>query len=203
MSLVDAVEGILIGTTPDAALIKVGGLVLKVFTPTSDLQFLPKTGSEIRLVTKLIVREDDLQLYGFSSERGRYMFESLIGVSQVGPKAALAILTVLPPDELSAAVLSDDASAISRAQGVGKRTAERVILELRSRFEETEALAAIPVAGLGQRPNSTADPALQWLLGLGFSAIEARQALAVESEPDLDTDERVRRALQRIGRPSA
>ena len=64
MSLVDAVEGILIGTTPDAALIKVGGLVLKVFTPTSDLQFLPKTGSEIRLVTKLIVREDDLQLYG-------------------------------------------------------------------------------------------------------------------------------------------
>ena len=198
MSLIEAIEGTLDGTTLDAALVRVSaGIVLRVSVPGHDLASLPPTGGEVRLLTHLVVREDDLQLYGFVSEQGRRLFESLIGVSQVGPKAAMAVLSVLSPEDLAGAIVAGDAVAISRAPGVGKRTAERIILELRAGVEE-QIGAPIPAAS----PSAAAgvgDPALQWLLGLGFSAMEARQALSVEREDGLATDERVRRALQRMG----
>ncbi len=198
MSLIEAVEGTVEGTTGDAALVRVGGgIVLRVLVPGHDLAALPRTGGQVRLLTHLGVREDDLTLYGFVSEQGRKLFESLIGVSQVGPKAAMAVLSVLSPEELAAAIVAADTVAISRAPGVGKRTAERIILELKSGVEEgmgapVPAVAASAAAGAG-------DPALHWLLGLGFSAVEARQALSVEPEDGLSTDERVRHALQRMG----
>ncbi|MEX2431437.1 MAG: Holliday junction branch migration protein RuvA, partial [Dehalococcoidia bacterium] len=151
--------------------------------------------------THLIVREDDLQLYGFADEQGRRLFEALLSVNGVGPKAALAVLSVLSPSDLAAAIVGGDANAISRAPGVGKRTAERVILELKSKLEEEFGALPAPIAA-GVGGASSADPALQWLLGLGFSAIEARQALAVEQQTDIGLDERVRRALQRMGRLS-
>ncbi len=198
MSLIEAIEGTVEGTTGDAALVRVGGgIVLRVLVPGHDLAALPRTGGQVRLLTHLGVREDDLTLYGFVSEQGRKLFESLIGVSQVGPKAAMAVLSVLSPEELAAAIVAADTVAISRAPGVGKRTAERIILELKSGVEEgmvapVPAVAASAAAGAG-------DPALHWLLGLGFSAVEARQALSVEPEDGLSTDERVRHALQRMG----
>lgn len=198
MSLIEAIEGTVEGTTADAALVRIGGgLVLRVLVPAHDLAALPPTGGQVRLLTHLAVREDDLQLYGFVSEAGRKLFASLIGVSQVGPKAAMAVLSVLSPEELAGAIVAGDTVAISRAQGVGKRTAERIILELKAGVEEGlggPIPAAAPSAGGGG-----GDPALQWLLGLGFSAAEARQALAVEPDDGLETDERVRRALRRMG----
>ena len=198
MSLIEAIEGTVEGTTKDAALVRIGGgIVLRVLVPGHDLAALPRTGGQVRLLTHLGVREDDLQLYGFVSEQGRRLFESLIGVSQVGPKAAMAVLSVLSPEELAGAIVAADTVAISRAPGVGKRTAERIILELKSGVEEgmgAPVASSVPSAGAG-----AGDPALQWLLGLGFSAIEARQALSVEPEAGLSTDERVRHALQRLG----
>ena len=198
MSLIEAIEGTVEGTTADAALVRIGGgLVLKVLVPAHDLAALPKTGGQVRLLTHLAVREDDLQLYGFMSEAGRKLFGSLLGVSQVGPKAAMAVLSVLSPEELAGAIVAGDTVAISRAQGVGKRTAERIILELKAGVEKQiggPISAAAPSSGA-----AAGDPALQWLLGLGFSAAEARQALAVEPDDGLETDERVRRALRRMG----
>ncbi len=200
MSLIEAIEGTVEGTTGDAALVRIGGgLVLRVLVPGHDLAALPRTGGQVRLLTHLAVREDDLQLYGFVSEQGRKLFGSLIGVSQVGPKAAMAVLSVLSPEELAGAIVAGDTVAISRAQGVGKRTAERIILELRAGVEEQMG-GPIPAAGSSAgAAGAGRDPALQWLLGLGFSAAEARQALAVEAEDGLETDERVRRALRRMG----
>ena len=148
-------------------------------------------------MTYLAVREDDLQLYGFADERGRTLFESLLGISGIGPKAALAVLSVMTVDELAAAIIAGDATAITRAPGVGRRSAERIIVDLKGKLEDEFGSWPTAVAASGA---SGADPALAWLLGLGFSPIEARQALSLDGDEELDVDARVRRALQRMGR---
>ena len=198
MSLIEAVEGTIEGTSADSAFVRIGGgLVLRVLMPGHDLGALPRKGESVRLLTHLAVREDDLQLYGFVSQQGRKLFESLLGVGQVGPKAAMAVLSVLSPEELAGAIVAGDVQAISRAPGVGKRTAERIILELKARVEDE--LGAPVLSAVATATSPSGDPALQWLLGLGFSAVEARQALSVEPEDGLETEERIRRALQRMG----
>ncbi|MEE8519474.1 MAG: Holliday junction branch migration protein RuvA [Dehalococcoidia bacterium] len=198
MSLIASVEGTLEGKSTDFALVRVGGgITLRVYVPGYDLAALPRAGEPVKFVTHLIVREDDLQLYGFASEQGRTLFESLLGISGVGPKAALAVLSVLSPEDLAGAIVAGDATTITRAPGVGKRTAERIILELKGKL--ADEFVGMPTVPIGAPVASAGDPALTWLLGLGFSALEARQALSVEQDGDMDTGERVRRALQRMG----
>jgi Holliday junction DNA helicase RuvA len=201
MSLIAGIEGILESKRLDAALVRVGGVTLEVWVPAMDLADMPGPGSPVRLLTHLVVRDDDLLLYGFATARGRTLFEEMLGVSGVGPKAALAILSVLTPESLATAILAGDAASISRAQGVGKRTAERIILDLKGKIEDD--LGSIPLSAIGTSVGGADDPALAALLGLGFTALEARQALGVEREPGLTVDERIRRALQRIGASDA
>lgn len=198
MSIIAGIEGLLESKRPDAALVRVGGITFQISVPAHDLAAMPAPGNVVRLVTHLVVREDDLLLYGFADEHGRTMFESLLGISGVGPKAALAVLSVMSAEELVTSILAGDANAISRAQGVGKRTAERIILELRGKVEDELGGMPLPSSS-GVSAGGAGDPALVALLGLGFSALEARQALGVEQEEGLDVDGRVRRALQRIG----
>ncbi len=201
MSIIAAIEGAIERKTADAAIMRVGGGVsLRVYVPSNDLAALPSGGEQARLFTHLVVREDDLQLYGFATEQGLRLFELLIGVSQIGPKVALAVLSALSPQDLAVAIAAGDARTLSRAPGIGKRTADRIILELGGRLEDEFGAAFL--AGTSAAPVAAApggDLALQWLLALGYSAFEARQALAVEREEGLETDERVRRALQRMG----
>ena len=201
MSVIAGVEGTVESKHADSVVVRVGGgILLRVFVPAHDLGGLPGADSPVRLHTHLIVREDDLQLYGFATEHGRRLFEMLIGVSQVGPKAALAVLSVLPPEDLATAIVAGDATAISRAPGVGKRTAERIILDLKSKLEDEIGAPLVTTAGVATTAGAAGDPALQWLMALGYSALEARQALAAEDgAADAPTDERVRRALQRMG----
>ena len=138
---------------------RVGGILIQTFVPANDLSAMPNPGEQVRLLTHLIVREDDLQLYGFATEQGRRLFEMLIGVSQVGPKAALAVLSVLAPADLAGAIVAGDALAISRAPGVGKRTAERIILDLKGKLEEE---LGAPITPVGTAPTGTiGDSALQ------------------------------------------
>lgn len=198
MSLIAGIEGVLEAKRTDSALVRVGGVTFLIAVPSHDLAALPSPGTTVKLVTHLVVREDDLQLYGFADERGRTMFESLLGISGVGPKAALAILSVMSAEALASAILSGDATAITKAQGVGKRTAERIILELKGKVEDELGGLSLSTTD-DAAPGTAGDPALAALLGLGFSALEARQALFVETEEGLEVDERVRRALQRIG----
>ena len=197
MSLIAAIEGVLEAKSGDGAMVRVGGVTLAVSVPANDLAALPAPGSVVRLVTYLAVREDDLQLYGFADERGRTLFESLLGISGIGPKAALAVLSVMTVDELASAIIAGDATAITRAPGVGRRSAERIIVDLKGKLEEEFGSWPTAVAASGA---SGADPALAWLLGLGFSPIEARQALSLDADEELDVDARVRRALQHMGR---
>ena len=197
MSLIAGIEGVLVAKQADSALVRVSGVTLQVWVPALDIAALPSTGSTVRLMTHLIVREDDLQMYGFTEVKGRAMFEAMLGVSGVGPKAALAVLSVLSPPALATAILAGDANAISRAQGVGKRTAERIILDLKSKVEDD--LGSVPLAATGMSIGDAGDPAVGFLLSMGFSAIEARQALLAETDRELSVEARVKNALQRIG----
>ena len=197
MSIISGIEGIIESKSADSVLIRVGnGFILQANVPATNIKALPHIGENVKLLTHLVVREDDLQLYGFTTEQGKKLFQMLIGVSQVGPKAALAVLSALEPSALASSIISSDATSISRAQGVGKRTAERIILELKEKLEKE---IEIPLSSIPQEARVETDAALQWLMALGYSGIEARQALSVERDPNLPNDERVKRALQRMG----
>jgi Holliday junction DNA helicase RuvA len=196
MSLIAGVRGILEQQGDDYALVGVGGVTLRVNLSLQDLGELGLIGSNVQFWTHLVVREDDLQLYGFTTDQGLRLFQSLIEVSGVGPKVALAILSALAPEAAAAAIVAGDATALSRAPGVGKRTAERIIVDLKGKFEE-EFGPNLVATGATVTDH---DPAVQALLALGYSTLEARQALAVEQEDHLSTEDRVRRALQRMGR---
>lgn len=195
MSLIAAITGLISDKEADSVLINIGGFTLRVFVPVVDILSMPK-GEVITLQTHLVVREDDLQIYGFLSDKSRSLFESLISVNGVGPKVGLSILSSLSLDSLVNSIASGDVVSLSKAQGVGKRTAERIIVELRSKLQLEASI--IPSSELVQ--SGTSDPALNWLASLGFSQIEARQALSLDSSDQLTTEERVRLALQRMGK---
>ena len=193
MSLIAAITGIINDKESDSVLIDVGGFTLRIFVPVVDQIGLIK-GETTTLFTHLVVREDDLQIYGFSTTRSRSLFESLITVNGVGPKVGLSILSSISIDTLVDSIASGDVLSLSKAQGVGKRTAERIIVELRSKLQIENSV--IPSSEITQTSGS--DPALSWLVSLGFSQIEARQALSLEPNDQLSTEQSLKLALQRM-----
>ncbi|SVD99490.1 uncharacterized protein METZ01_LOCUS452344 [marine metagenome] len=197
MSLIGAVEGVLEQAGPEFAYIRVGGILLEIAVPSRDLQQLGDLGTEVRLWTQLIVREDDLQLYGFVVEEDKRLFQALIGVSGVGPKVALGVQSVLKAETLAVAIAENDVEAITRAPGVGRRTAERIILDLKTKIQEDFVQLLGKVI---DQPNSGQQEAIHALVALGYSRQEAGQVVSAEIEQSLSVEERVRRALQRIGR---
>ena len=179
--MIGALYGKLVETYPDGALVDVNGVGYRVHAPASVLARLPGAGERVRLHTHLHVREDALTLYGFTSGEERDLFEILIGVNGIGPKGALAVLGVYAPDALRRAVLGEDVDALTLIPGVGKKTASRMILELKEKLGDGD----IDMALVG------ATPAVQQALGevraallqLGYSTTEAREAIeAVAAE---------------------
>ncbi len=171
--------------------VDVDGVGYKVFV--TDFAMGKIAGKEeIELYTHTYVREDTLSLYGFLTLDELEMFELLISISGIGPKAAIGILSIAEPKTIRAAVLSGDSSILTRVSGVGKKTAERVILELKNRIAE------IPTEDQGvARADSEA---IEALVSLGYSATQAREALKSVPEKVKDVSERVREALKRLGK---
>jgi Holliday junction DNA helicase RuvA len=170
----------------------VGGVSLRVSVPTSTVAELGTVGTRVRLHTYLVVREDGLALYGFPSPQALRLFELLQTVGGVGPKNALSLLSTLSPEALAAAIASGDEATLSRAPGVGRKTAARIVLELRTRLEKEWGLVAAP-APAGD------DDAVAALMALGYSAQEARSALAALPRGEAATlEERVRLALRHL-----
>lgn len=167
------------------------GVGYEVIVTPSAMADLPGIGEEIVLHTHLHVREDDLSLYGFSSERERTLFKLLIGASGIGPKLAMAMLSTLRPEEIQLAVVSEDADALTVVPGVGKRSAQKIILELRPRFTDAEAIGP---AGRGGR--SRVREALE---GLGYQAAEIREVVAAVPT-DVTVEEALRWALRELDR---
>ncbi len=191
--MITSVTGALEAVRGDGVVVRVGGVGLYVQVPTSALETLGAPGDRVHLYTHLQVGEDTLHLYGFPTEAALRMFELLLGVGGIGPRSALSVLSTLAPEEVAGAIISEDADTLSRAPGIGKRSASRIILELKEKVER-EGLAV--AAGSAPSDGQVVDA----LTALGYSEAEARRALrALGNAQGLDLEERVRRALQNLG----
>jgi holliday junction DNA helicase RuvA len=173
--MIGAVSGTLLETYPDGALVDVAGVGYRVHAPVSVLASLPAPGKKLRLYTHLHVREDALTLYGFTTAEERDLFEVLIGVNGIGPKGALAVLSVHAPDALRRAILGEDLDALTLIPGVGKKTASRMILELKEKIG-TGDLDLVP-AGAPAAVREALGEVRSALVQLGYSTTEAREAL--------------------------
>jgi Holliday junction DNA helicase RuvA len=180
------VRGEVVVRRPDHVVVDCGGVGYRLAVSAETLRHVPAAGKQASLHCHLVVRDDALSLYGFASEEERDLFLALLGVQSVGPKVALAILSGGPPRELVAALAAGDAGRFQAAPGVGKRTAERIVAELRERFAGEGAGAGAESAAVGDD-----DPrrlAREGLVGLGFSAQEAIDLLAA-APPGFDSPE--------------
>jgi Holliday junction DNA helicase RuvA len=176
------------GTT--AVVLGVGGVGYEVAVPTSVLASLPAVGRTARLHTRMVVREDSMTLYGFASTDERALFDLLTGVTGIGPKVALAFLSALTPDSLRRAVVAGDAASLTVVPGVGKKVAQRVVLDLRDKLGGD---AAIVIEG----PMADVREAL---LALGLTPHEATEAMQGLDVDGRAVEELLRDALQRVGR---
>ena len=190
-SLISSVTGTLEGVGPDWADISVGGITFHVSVPSSGIEHLGQIGGRVRLFASLQVREDNLTLFGFQTEEARSAFEALIGISGVGPRLALSVLSRFAPDSLAAAVRSSDTDAFSGVPGVGKKTASRIILELKGKLEGEWA---VPSADGGDRE------VIEALTALGYTLSEVREAVAsLPRGESASVEDKVLLALQRMG----
>ena len=178
----------------NALIVETGGVGLRVFVP-KPLKERMKTGEAIFLFTHLVVREDDWKLYGFEIQADRELFTTLLGVDGVGPRTALAVLSSLNLETVERAVFSDEPDLLSRVPGVGKKTAQKMILYLHDRLK--------PVSGI-ERIASMSDSdseVLAALTALGYSVVEAQTAIqAIPKDAPEDVEERLRLALQQFTR---
>lgn len=171
--MISYVKGPLIDIWEDMIVVEAGGLGYNIHVPVSVLETLPKAGTQVQIYTSLQVREDVMTLYGFLTRQDLQMFKQLLGVNGIGPKAALGLLSALRSDDLRMAIISGDAKAISRAPGIGPKTAQRVILDLKDKIKMEDILPG------GMDPGSGAEavPAASGMEGAGKEAVEALVAL--------------------------
>src|SRR5213079_3354800 len=185
--MISRLRGEVVMRSPNGVVLDVGGVGYLV-NPTESARRKAEPGGEVVLETYLHVREDALQLYGFAEPAERELFELLLGVSGVGPKVALAIVSGSPPAELRRAIALDDTARFEAIPGIGRKTAQRVVLELKEKLG-----AGVPEATGALAPHVVARDAL---VELGYSVVDAERALA-DVDPELAPEERVRLALRR------
>ena len=194
--MIASLEGTILKIRENSLVIGVGGVGLHVFVPRNVLQELPGPGRTIFLHTHLIVRETELTLYGFDTEEDLMLFETLLGVNGVGPKVALAILGTLSPELLRGAVMREETAVLQRVPGIGKKTAERVMFQLRDTLDFSSEAAGTPLVS-----DVDAD-VIDILTSLGFSIIEAQSALQHVPREITNVDERVQASLQYLDQGS-
>lgn len=192
------VRGTLTYTDINYAVVECGGVGFKCFVSMTTLKELPPLGKETNLYTYLTVREDAMDLFGFATQQELDAFKLLITVSGVGPKAAMAVLSVLPPDRLSIAVSSGDVKSIQSAQGVGKKTAERIVLELKDKMLGIAPSNAAAVQSIqAVASNSDAQEAVEVLVSLGFNQSDAATVVGA-MDKDLSVDDMIRKGLKQL-----
>jgi Holliday junction DNA helicase RuvA len=197
--MIGSVRGRIASKTPPQLMVDVGGLGYELEAPMSTFFHLPAVGEEVSLLTHLVVREDAHILYAFATEAERRLFRSLIKVSGVGPKIALALLSGISVEAFSRCVLNEDITALTKVPGIGRKTAERLVIEMRDRLKDHPEMPAgvAPVAAGGASPESEAYGAL---IALGYRPAEATRLLKVVGPGTHSTEELIRRALQGASR---
>ena len=185
----------------DTVIIEAGYIGLEIHVPLSVLDRLPGIGMETILYTYFQVREDGMCLYGFLNRQDLRMFKQLISVSGIGPKGALGVLSAMTPDDLRVAIISGDAKAISRAPGIGVKTAQRVILDLKDKIDMADVLPAQFAAAEGPEISAggVAKEAIEALVALGYSQTEANRAVGkVEVSDDMTSEDVLKLSLIHI-----
>ncbi|MBE6816768.1 MAG: Holliday junction branch migration protein RuvA [Ruminococcaceae bacterium] len=191
------IKGTLTYTDPSFAVVECGGVGFKCFVSMTTLKELPSIGNEVNLFTYMSVREDALDLFGFYEPDELEAFKLLISVSGIGPKAAIAILSVLSPSKLSVAVSSGDVRAITMANGVGKKTAERVVLELKDKMVGLGGSAQAVQNAQSVASSEGAQEAVEVLVSLGFNQSDAATVVGA-MDKSLSVDDMVRKGLREL-----
>jgi Holliday junction DNA helicase RuvA len=198
--MIASIQGVLEARRVGYVIIRTGGFGIRVSTPTSTLSRLGDVGSEVSLYTHFYVREDGMALYGFSSEEDRDAFEQLIGLSGVGPKLALALLSMMDAQTFYKAIADEDQQRLALTPGVGKKLAARLVLELKGKLP---SLVALGGAGAFSPAGTLQSEVLEALMGLGFSAAEAQAALSkIPQDRSMTLEEQITFALRSFARES-
>ena len=196
------IRGTLTVTDVNFIVIESGGVGFKCFTTLNTVKNIGETGKQVNVYTKPSVKEDAMDLYGFSTLAELDAFKLLITVSGIGPKAAVSILSEFTPDKLAICIASGDAKAITRAQGVGKKTAERVVLELKDKMGSIAVDTNIAQAVSGVQSineSSQSSEAVEALVALGYSQSDAAIAIG-KMDKSLSVDEMIRQGLKQLAR---
>lgn len=200
--MISYVRGELASVEKEKVILDVGGVGYGVFMPEASMGMLPSIGEEVKLHTYLNVREDAMQLFGFLTRDELEIFRMLIGVSGIGPKGGLSILSKLTADDLRFAVLSGDAKAISAAPGIGKKTAEKIIIELKDKLDLEEMLEPKAVAApesVNGISGEVQSEAVQALVALGYGSTESLRAVKKVDMSQAETVEDVlKQALKNL-----
>lgn len=194
------IKGELAAKGSNYIVVDAAGVGYMIYTPAGNIEKAGAVGSEITMYTYLNVREDIMELYGFITPEEKEMFLRLISVSGVGPKAALAILTVSTPPQLAAAIIKGDTKLITKAQGVGPKAAQRIILELKDKIDSNDLGIDQDGAELSEQVELITDAraeAMSALIALGYSSSEARGALS-KLDRELSTEQLIKQALARL-----
>lgn len=187
--------------------IEAGGIGYKIFTSAQTLSRLGNAGEEAKIYTHLYVREDIFALYGFYSTEELSMFELLISVSGVGPKAAISLMSAVSPSKFGVAVITDDYKCLTKAQGIGSKTAQRIILELKDKLKKQQFEDVVHKEHLMDDKDSRsiaesnkASEAISALMVLGYTAIEAGKAVASVYSEELDLESIIKSSLKNLAR---
>ena len=190
--MIVGVHGTLETTGPDWVHVRVGGVTLQVSVPANTVSSLGTLGSQVTLHTHLRIRDEEPVLFGFTDAAALGLFSMLTGVSGVGPRTALALLSSLDPARLQTAIVTGDTAALSSAQGVGNRTASRIVLDLKGKLEDAE-FAEVAFSG------NADSQVIAALTALGYSPAEARAAATAPAvAAETEVDDRIRVALQQF-----
>ena len=190
--MIGRIAGTLVEKSPPQVVVMAHGVGYEIDVPMSTFYNLPRTGEAVELLTHLVVREDAHLLFGFLTAGERGAFRQLLKVSGVGPKVALAVLSGLSVDDLAAAVVAEDVASLTRVPGIGRKTAERLVLELRDK---------LPTGLAAQKAAATpASDVLNALLALGYNSREASAATR-DLAPDLALADAIRQALKVLAKP--
>lgn len=201
--MISYVRGELVAMEKDKIIVDVNGVGYGIFMPEASMGLLPQVGNEVKIHTYLNVREDAMQLFGFLTRDDLEVFKLLIGVSGIGPKGGLSILSKLTADDLRFAVLSGDAKAISAAPGIGKKTAEKVIIELKDKLdlddmlhksEDTGGVSASTDTGA----SAVQSEAVQALVALGYGSTESLKAVKKVNLENATVEEVLKQALKNL-----
>lgn len=183
----------------DYLVVEANGVGYKLITALSTIESIGQTGSEVKVFTHLYVREDIMNLYGFLTQEELGMFELLITVSGVGPKAAISLMSSVSPSKFGLAVITDDTKTLTKAQGIGNKMAQRIILELKDKIRKDQLSAAegIKEEKLAvDKGNSRVSEAISALMVLGYTPLEASRAISAVYSDDMDLESIIKSALK-------